>query len=98
MIRVSRFVTFEVWGSLCDSDNEPPVRRVKKFLLPKEIPDEEVGRIVGDLAIGLSKLGYQYAIYRGGVPPKIALLAHKLKPSASQSLRTPLASILLQPL
>lgn len=41
----------------------------------KEITDEEAIKIAADLALGLSKLGYDYAIYRDGVPANDALLA-----------------------
>lgn len=34
--------------------------------IPKEITDEEAIKIAADLAVGLSKLGYDYAIYRDG--------------------------------
>ena len=34
--------------------------------IPKEITDEEAIKVAADLALGLSKLGYDYAIYRGG--------------------------------
>lgn len=44
--------------------------------IPKEIRDEEATKIAADLALGLSKLGYEYKIYRDGVPRDKALLAH----------------------
>lgn len=34
--------------------------------IPKEITDEQATKIAADLALGLSKLGYDYAIYRNG--------------------------------
>jgi hypothetical protein len=34
--------------------------------IPKEITDEDATEIAADLALGLSKLGYDYAIYRDG--------------------------------
>ena len=34
--------------------------------IPKEITDEDATKIAADLALGLSKLGYDYAIYRDG--------------------------------
>jgi hypothetical protein len=43
--------------------------------IPKDITDEEAIKIAADLAHGLSKLGYDYAIYRDGAPPENALLA-----------------------
>jgi|SRR5580765_2492590 len=42
--------------------------------IPKEITDEEATKIAGDLALGLSKLGYEYAVYREGAPPENAVL------------------------
>ncbi len=49
------------------------IRRGKTFFrtsmittIPKEIADEEATKIAADLALGLSKLGYDYAIYRDG--------------------------------
>ena len=39
--------------------------------IPKEIGEDEASKIAADLALGLSKLGYEYAIYRDG-----AVLAH----------------------
>ena len=44
--------------------------------IPKEIGDEEAAKIAADLALGLSKLGYEYKVYRDGVPPHKALLTH----------------------
>src|SRR5690349_3224917 len=44
--------------------------------IPKEIIDEDAAKIAVDLGLGLSKLGYDYAIYREGAPPDKALLAH----------------------
>jgi hypothetical protein len=43
--------------------------------IPKEITDEEATKIAGDLALGLAKLGYEYAVYRDGVPHENAILA-----------------------
>ena len=43
--------------------------------IPKEITDEEATKITADLALGLSELGYDYEIYRDGVPPENAVLA-----------------------
>jgi len=39
--------------------------------VPKEPPDEDVGNIVPNLALGLKKLRYQYLIYRPGALRKI---------------------------
>ena len=45
--------------------------------IPKEVPVQEATKIAADLALGLSKLGYDYAIYRGGVSHNDALLASR---------------------
>jgi len=44
--------------------------------IPKETGDEEAARIAADLALGLSKLGYDYKVFRAGASPDKALLAH----------------------
>jgi hypothetical protein len=44
--------------------------------IPKEIGDEEATKIAADLALGLSKLGYDYKVYRAGASPDKAMLAH----------------------
>ena len=44
--------------------------------LPKGMSDEEVTRVAPNLALGLSELGYDYRIYRNGVPLGKAALSH----------------------